>query len=95
MDKPTLDAAVTRIEAELSRLGALGGSDNPCDFVVGADDELPDGWVRVSDETASVYGPADEVLTRLAGQGELGWEAAWEALSGLAGTPPTGSNDQE
>lgn len=93
MDKSILNATVEKIEAELSRLGALGDSDSPYDFVVDADDDLPAGWVRVSDETASVWGPATEVLKRLEDQEELGWEAAWEALSGLKDTQPTSSHD--
>lgn len=58
-------ATVAAIEAKLARLGWLCTDDTPCYYAVDADDDLPEGWVRVYDDTVEGYGPADEVLANL------------------------------
>lgn len=54
------------IEAELERLDMIGWNDDPCGFVVAADEDLPAGWVRISDEAASFYGEGAGILAALA-----------------------------
>lgn len=61
-----MDATVAAIEAELERLDMDCTDDAPAGVCVTADDTLPRGWVRVYDDCASAYGPADEILAALA-----------------------------
>lgn len=62
----TTTELVAKIEAELRRLDAADSPSNSSGICVYADDNLPDGWVRVSDGTGRVYGAADEILAALA-----------------------------
>lgn len=55
---PEMTTATTAIKTELARLHASS-------IVVHADDDLPEGWVGLSDDDGSVYGPATEILTAL------------------------------
>lgn len=56
---------VAKIETQLARLGWLCTDGSPCYYAVTADDDLPEGWVRVYDDTTDGYGPAAEVLADL------------------------------
>jgi hypothetical protein len=82
---------VEAIKAELDRLDVTSSADGLAVYV---DDELPAGWVRVSDGTGTSIGPAIEVLSALSvcsgdeATDQDGypseWESVWQALGGLA-----------
>jgi hypothetical protein len=88
---------VEQIKAELSRLDTLGTADTPCDMVVNALDDLPAGWVQVTDDIVSFYGPAAEILERLKAveiegptDPEDAYSEVWESLRGLNENHPLG-----
>ena len=61
----TTAQTVRKIEAELARLGWFCTDATPCYYAVSADDDLPAGWVRVYDDNAEGYGPADDIISAL------------------------------
>lgn len=82
-----IQTIVNQIEAELDRLGWLATDDQPCDFVVAAEDLLPNGWVKLAADSESFYGDGEEMLSALetaSSEDEFG-----SCLSGFAGSPPT------
>lgn len=70
-----MSESVNQIEAQLSRLGWLGASENPTGFEVESTDSLPSGWVKLTSDSGSIYGNAKLVLSALAAaskDGEFG-----------------------
>jgi len=61
----TTSTLATAIETELERLDWLATAENPCAFVVDAREDLPVGWVRLSDDYAGFVGPAADILEAL------------------------------
>jgi len=53
---------VAKIETELDRLDAQNDGQ---EILCAAHVDLPEGWVRVYDETGDAYGPAEEILAAL------------------------------
>lgn len=94
----TMATTIDQIKAELRRLGCASTHRNPEGLEVEAEPELPAGWVRVYDSTASAYGPAVAILEALRGADAFknldpdgqpcGFDAAWEALGAFDGKAP-------
>lgn len=82
-----IQTIVEQIESELDRLGWLATGDQPCDFVVDAEDLLPNGWVKLAADSGSLYGDGEEILTALKATQE-GAEFG-SCLSDFADSPPT------
>lgn len=61
----TTNELVTAIESELKRLDWLATAESPCAFVVTAREDLPVGWVRLSDDYVGFVGPAADILEAL------------------------------
>lgn len=91
---PNTEILVELIQEELTRLDSLDSGSGG--FFVSAEDDLPDGWVRIGD-SETVLGPAAAIFKALKetdfepGEntlGEhLGYLAAWEAIrSGADGS---------
>lgn len=94
-----MQATIAKIEAELKRLGVNDTPKNVSGICVYADDDLPRGWVRISDGTGEVFGESEAVLAVLAAVPVTGevtddgasvdWEATWEALGEFQDLQPT------
>lgn len=82
-----IQTIVEQIESELDRLGWLATDDQPCDFVVEAEDLLPNGWVKLAADSGSLYGDGEEILAALktaSDDDEFG-----SCLSGFSDNAPT------
>ena len=100
----TKNSITTGVESELSRLDVHTTHSRPEGISVYADDDLPAGWVRVSDGTGEAFGLASEIAARLADLPATGeatkdgadcdWEATWELLGeNFADKAPHSSQD--
>lgn len=86
------------VEAQLGRIGWLATDAEPCQMCAYADDDLPQGWVRISDDQGCYgYGDAQEIADALASlpenseYGEFPKHLLWS--SGLTNDPPQSSRD--
>jgi len=61
----SISETVKAIRSQLDRLNWLATDSNPCAFLVEAEPELPEGWVRIYDDHGEVFGDADEILNAL------------------------------
>ena len=95
--------SVQAVESELRRLDVQTTHSRPEGISVYSEDDLPAGWLRVSDGTGEAFGLASEIAARLAEvpvTGEvtddgrdLDWEAAWDALGEFADHAPQSTQD--
>jgi hypothetical protein len=85
------------IEKEIQRLDAGDTPSNCYGIAAYADENLPRGWVRISDGSVSVYGEGQEILSALQDVeydgSQDGWAEAWEALSGFLDSDPRTVDD--
>jgi hypothetical protein len=97
-----MQAKIDKIETEIRRLNCHDTRTNCSGICVYLDDDLPRGWVRVSDGTGEAYGLADEIAAAIAGVPATGeirddaaidWEACWDALGGFAEHSPRDSQE--
>jgi hypothetical protein len=84
----------TTLEAQLKRLNVNTTHRRPEGIAVYADDNLPRGWVRLSDGTGTVYGDAAEIAAVLedVDAEEVtteSWDAVWDALGEFEDNAPT------
>jgi hypothetical protein len=84
---------ISKIEAELNRLGILGSSESPCACVVAVEPGLPEGWIRIYDDWTDTYGPASEILLTLKKASVEDVELNFAGLSDFADSAPHNSRD--
>jgi hypothetical protein len=79
---------VDLIEKEMRRIGVAASETNVSGYVVVAEDDLPEGWVRVYDDMASTYGLAVRFLEILEEIEDGDREGFWEGIDGFRACPP-------
>jgi len=88
-----MNAFESIVESQLARLNWIATDSQPTLAVAHADGDLPYGWVRVSDDCATLaIGPAVEIATALS---EIEYGADYDDLAGLpfGKEPPHSTRD--